>query len=140
MASAYELEIYNDPEHLKYEAWVGKDAVADLTYQFAGDRIVIMQTVVNESFREKGVATELIQFVLDDIRSSGRKLTVICPIVGEFITAHPAYKDLVDDVHPGAGMPDVDEVTDFEDEATGDPEDDDLADVDEALGDGDRTL
>ena len=133
MASAYELEIFNDEEHLKYEAWLGKDAIADLTYQFAGDRIVIMQTIVNESFRQQGVATELIQFVLDDIRRSGRKMTVICPIVGEFIAAHPAYLDLVDDVHPGSGATDVDEVSDFEDETTGDPEDDDLSDVDEAL-------
>jgi predicted GNAT family acetyltransferase len=133
MASAYALEIFNDEEHLKYEAWLGKDAIADLTYQFAGDRIVIMQTIVNESFRQQGVATELIQFVLDDIRRSGRKMTVICPIVGEFIAAHPAYRDLVDDVHPGAGATDADEVSDFEDETTGDPEDDDLSDVDEAL-------
>ena len=133
MASAYELEIFNDEEHLKYEAWLGKDAIADVTYQFAGDRIVIMQTIVNESFRQQGVATELIQFVLDDIRRSGRKVTVICPIVGEFIAAHPAYRELVVDVHPGSGATDVDEVSDFEDETTGDPEDDDLSDVDEAL-------
>jgi predicted GNAT family acetyltransferase len=133
MASEYELEIFNDSEHLKYEAWLGKDAIADLTYQFAGDRIVIMRTVVNESFREHGVSTELIQYVLDDIRRSGRKTTVICPMVGEFIAAHPEYRDLVDSVHPGSGTTEVDEVSDFEDEATGDPEDDDLSDIDEAL-------
>jgi predicted GNAT family acetyltransferase len=47
------------------------------------------------------VAAELIAKALDDIRASGRKVTVICPIVRMVIDHHPQYEDLVDEEHPG---------------------------------------
>jgi hypothetical protein len=49
------------------------------------------------------VATELVSRVLDEIRESGKKITIICPVVGKFIDRNPAYADLIDKVHPGAG-------------------------------------
>jgi predicted GNAT family acetyltransferase len=47
------------------------------------------------------VAGELIARALDDIRASGKKVTVNCPIVRTVIDHHPQYGDLVDKVHPG---------------------------------------
>ena len=49
------------------------------------------------------MATELVARVLDEIRESGKKITIICPVVGEFIARNPEYLDLIDKVHPGAG-------------------------------------
>ncbi|MGH8965171.1 MAG: N-acetyltransferase, partial [Actinomycetes bacterium] len=53
--------------------------------------------------RHNRVAEELIARALDDVRESGKKITVVCPVVGEFIARHPEYLDLIDKVHPGSG-------------------------------------
>jgi hypothetical protein len=64
---------------------------------------VLLYTWVDPVYRENRVATELIARVLDEIRESGKKITIICPVVGEFIARNPEYLDLIDKVHPGAG-------------------------------------
>ena len=33
----------------------------------------------------------------------GKKITIICPVVGEFIARNPEYLDLIDKAHPGGG-------------------------------------
>jgi predicted GNAT family acetyltransferase len=53
------------------------------------------------AYRKHGVATELVAKALDDIRSTGKTITVICPVVREVIDHYPQYRDLVDKVHPG---------------------------------------
>jgi hypothetical protein len=39
--------------------------------------------------------------MLHEIRESGKKITVICPVVGEIIARNPECLDLIDEVHPG---------------------------------------
>jgi hypothetical protein len=68
-----------------------------------GGRVVLLSTCVNRAYRNHRVATELVARVLDEIRESGKKITIICPVVGEFIARIPEYLDLIDKVHPGAG-------------------------------------
>lgn len=58
---------------------------------------------VGPAYRKNRVGTELVSRVLDEIRKSGRKITSICPVVGEFIDRNLEYADLIDKVHPGAG-------------------------------------
>jgi predicted GNAT family acetyltransferase len=43
----------------------------------------------------------LVAKALDDIRRSGKTITIVCPIVWEVINRHPQYRDLVDEKHPG---------------------------------------
>ncbi len=56
---------------------------------------------VYPQFRKQGVATALIRRVLDTLRTQGKTVTVVCPIVRTFITSHPEYEDLVDAGRPG---------------------------------------
>ena len=93
--SDFDFGLINDVEHSRWEAILNEDAIAELTYRFIGGRVVLLSTWVAEGFRNRGVATELVARVLEDIRSSGKKITV-CPIVGEFISRNPQYQDLVD--------------------------------------------
>jgi predicted GNAT family acetyltransferase len=101
--SSWELDIINDFEHGRWEAILNEDTVAELTYRFVGGRIVLLSTWVARPYRQQRVATELIARVLDEIRDTGAKITIICPVVGEFIARNPEYADLIDDVHPGSG-------------------------------------
>ena len=101
--SSWELDVLNDAEHGRWIATLGADAIAELPYRFVGGRIVLLTTWVNHAYRNNRVATELISRVLDEIRESGKKITIICPVVGEFIARNPEFLDLIDTVHPGSG-------------------------------------
>ena len=101
--SSWELDVINDAEHGRWVAALGADAIGELPYRFVGGRVVLLSTWVDPAYRRNRVATELVARVLDEIRESGKKITVICPVVGEFIARNPQYLDLIDKVHPGAG-------------------------------------
>ncbi|MBM0228509.1 MULTISPECIES: GNAT family N-acetyltransferase [Micromonospora] len=101
--SSWELDVINDAERGRWIAALGAEAIAELSYRFVGGRVVLLTTWVDPAYRRNRVATELVARVLDEIRESGKKITVICPVVGEFIARNPEYLDLIDKVHPGAG-------------------------------------
>lgn len=101
--SSWVLDVVNDAERGRWIATLGADAIAELSYRFVGGRVVLLTTWVAPAARHNRVATELIARVLDEVRDSGKKITVICPVVGEFIARHPEYLDLIDEVHPGSG-------------------------------------
>jgi predicted GNAT family acetyltransferase len=101
--SSWELDVINDTERSRWFAAIGPEAIAELSYRFVGGRVVLLTTWVDPAYRHHRVATELIARVLDEIRPTGKKITVICPVVGEFISHNPQYRDLIDKVHPGSG-------------------------------------
>ncbi len=101
--SSWEIDVLNDAEHGRWIAALGPEAIAELSYRFVGGRVVLLTAWVDPAYRKNRVATELVSRVLDEIRESGKKITVICPVVGEFIDRNPEYADLIDKVHPGAG-------------------------------------
>jgi predicted GNAT family acetyltransferase len=100
-AADYELDITHDADLAVYRAWINGDEVAMLTYKVVGHRFVLLSTSVVPGFRKHGIATELIGHVLDDIRGSGRTVTIICPAVREFMDHYPQYEDLLDKLRPG---------------------------------------
>jgi len=101
--SSWELDVINDAERGRWFATIGAEAIAELPYRFVGGRVVLLTTWVDPAYRRNRVATELIARVLDEIRETGKKITIICPVVGEFIARNPEYLDLIDKVHPGSG-------------------------------------
>jgi predicted GNAT family acetyltransferase len=101
--ASWELDVINDAERGRWIAALGAEAIGELTYRFVGGRVVLLSTWVNHAYRNHRVATELVARVLDEIRETGKKITIICPVVGEFIARNPQYLDLIDKVHPGSG-------------------------------------
>jgi predicted GNAT family acetyltransferase len=53
------------------------------------------------SFQQRGIATELTRRVLDDVRATGKSITILCPIVRAFIDRYPQYADPIDHARPG---------------------------------------
>lgn len=96
--------VVEEPDRNRWAAKVGATTVGALTYQFAGQRYVLISTHVADAYRHQGLATKLVTKALDDIQPTGKKITVICPFVGDVIARHPDYFDLVDPVHPGPGI------------------------------------
>lgn len=126
--SSWELDVINDTERGRWIAALGAEAIGELTYRFVGGRVVLLSAWVSLAYRNHRVATELVARVLDEIRESGKKITIICPVVGEFIARNPKYLDLIDKVHPGSGaypergpsggLDDDEQVTAFEHDMT----------------------
>jgi predicted GNAT family acetyltransferase len=99
---AFDFAVVNDEKTGVYEAIVGDREIAGMPYNVAGDdRLVLLATSVLPEFRKKGIATELIRRVLDDVRAQGKTVTVMCPIVRTFIEHNREYADLIDPKHPG---------------------------------------
>lgn len=101
--SSWVLDVINDAERGRWIATLGAEPIAELSYRFVGGRVVLLKVWVDPAARHNRVAQELIARALNEVRESGKKITVICPVVGEFIARHPEYFDLIDKVHPGSG-------------------------------------
>lgn len=102
---AIDFTVVNDQESGAYEAIVGDREIAGLTYTVASDhRLVLQATSVYPEFRKQGIATELIRRVLDDVRTQGKTVTILCPIVRAFIERNSEYADLIDAKHPGVSI------------------------------------
>lgn len=99
---ASDFEVVNDEKAGIYEAVVGDREIAGLSYNVADDnRLVLLAVSVFPDFRKRGIATELIRRVLDDVRAQGKTVTIMCPIVRTFIEHNHGYADLVDSKRPG---------------------------------------
>jgi quinol monooxygenase YgiN/predicted GNAT family acetyltransferase len=96
-----DLVVRDNPESQTYDAMVGDEIAGTMLYEHEGPRLVLTHTAVQTKYQHHGIATALIAAALDDIRSKGIKVTILCPLVNTFIAAHPQYADLVDAEHPG---------------------------------------
>ncbi|MCU1483092.1 MAG: family N-acetyltransferase [Subtercola sp.] len=64
-------------------------------YRLHGDEIVFTHTEVDPTQRHEGIAGELVQGALDDVRTStGLKVVAQCPYVAEWINTHAEYHEL----------------------------------------------
>lgn len=96
------FDVVKDEKTAIYKAIAGDADIAGLPYNDAGHgRLVLLATSVVPEFRNRGVATELIRRVLDDVRAQAKTVTIVCPIVRHFIERNPEYADLIDAEHPG---------------------------------------
>ncbi|MGN7800388.1 GNAT family N-acetyltransferase [Leifsonia shinshuensis] len=87
--------VVKNEESQTYDAVSGDTLVGGITYARHGDVVTVIATSVFPEFRGQGVATALIQRVLDQIRDEGMRVKVECPIVKSFIEQHAEYRDLV---------------------------------------------
>ena len=97
----YTFTVVHDEAAQAHKAVFGDEEVGYLSYWLVGGRVALWSTAVLPEYRNHGVAAELIAKALDDIRASGKKVTVTCPVVRMVIDHHPQYEDLADKEHPG---------------------------------------
>jgi len=87
------VEVRNNPDRSRYEAWVDDVLAGFSQYHLRGNRIVFIHTEVH--LEGRGVGGTLVREALDDVRRQGT-LTVVplCPFVKAYIEKHPQYADL----------------------------------------------
>lgn len=99
--SDYDLQMIHEVVHKRYAAWIHGEEAVTLPYHIVGGRVVLLETTVHPKFRGKGVATEFISRVLDELSQSKAKITIYCPLVRAFVDRHQQYAHLIDQGHPG---------------------------------------
>ena len=73
----------------RYELSVGGERAGMLVYRDEGDTRVFLHTEIDPAYRGRGLATTLIEWALDDVRTSGRHLRAECPTVIGYLARHP---------------------------------------------------
>jgi predicted GNAT family acetyltransferase len=87
--------ITHAPVHSRYELRVDDDLVGVADYLERDGRVVFPHTEILSTHRGRGLAAQLVQYALDDVRRSGRPVVASCWYVADFIDEHPEYRDLV---------------------------------------------
>jgi uncharacterized protein len=70
-------------------------STAFVNYRIDGGTITLLHTETPVALRGRGIASRLVQGVLDDIRARGLKMVPRCAFVCAYIAKHPEYRDLV---------------------------------------------
>ena len=91
------MTVEDVPERARYELREGGELRGWLDYLPAGRSVILAHTEVLEGGEGRGLGSQLVRAVLEDLR--GREVTAIptCPFAAAFISRHPEYADVVDD-------------------------------------------
>jgi uncharacterized protein len=68
---------------------------AFLNYHRAGPVMTLAHTETPVEARGRGMASQLVAGVLDEMRRRGLKIVPRCPFVSAYLAKHPEYRDLV---------------------------------------------
>ena len=90
-------EVLHNASAQHYEIRVGDELAGFTVAEPTDDPEVILfpHTEVADAFEGRGLASELVQGALDDIRERGLRIKVTCPYILAWLPKHPEYQDLV---------------------------------------------
>lgn len=81
----------------RYELSIDGERLAVSTYRDAGERRVFLHTEVEPDHEGQGLAGELIDWALADVRTKGKRIVARCPYVAHYLESHHEFDDLVDE-------------------------------------------
>lgn len=90
-----ELIVRDNPEKRRYEAYVGSELAGVATYHVQPELITVMHTEIEREFEGRGIGSQFVAAMLDDIRRRKLRVLPMCPFVRAFLHKHPEYADLV---------------------------------------------
>ncbi|NNG38296.1 N-acetyltransferase [Flexivirga sp. ID2601S] len=104
------FEVRNIPEQSRYvlidhgEDGSAQDEIGVEQYvDFDGDakpERILYHTAVSEDYAGQGLASVLVQTVVDDVIAGGREIVPVCPYVAKWLPKHPQYDEHVVKVKP----------------------------------------
>lgn len=88
-------ELKNNKTLGRYEFDLG-DATAVVDYEECGPGCVaITHTGVPEQFGGQGIASQLTEAVLEDLKRQGLKVVPLCRFTARYLLRHPEWKEMV---------------------------------------------
>ncbi len=95
MGSQTTVEVRDNPDESRYEAYVDGQLAGYSAYLLAGSTITFLHTEVDDAFEGHGVGSSLVRQSLDQVRErEGLRVSASCPFVRSWIREHPEYQDL----------------------------------------------
>jgi len=95
VAPPTDLEIVDVPTAHRYEARIARAVVGWVDYRRVRDRLVALHTEVEPEFGGRGIASALVQRVIDDARALKTTITPRCPLFVAHFERHPEDRDVV---------------------------------------------
>jgi len=87
--------LINNEKANQYEFHI-KGKIAKIEYRLKGNKIYITHTEVPPALGGQGVGTQLVEQVLQDIKSKELTLVPLCPFVKAYVNRHTEWLKLVD--------------------------------------------
>ncbi|GHH01216.1 GNAT family N-acetyltransferase [Streptomyces lanatus] len=84
----------------RYEIHVDGRRAGLTAYRDRGPQRVFFHTEIDDAYAGQGLAVELVQKALDDVRASGKRIVPVCPYVAKFLKRHEEFADITDPVTP----------------------------------------
>ncbi|MEV6737777.1 GNAT family N-acetyltransferase [Streptomyces sp. NPDC051104] len=84
----------------RYEILVDGTRAGLIAYRDRGDQRIFYHTEVDDAFAGQGLASQLVQQALTDVRASGKRIVPVCPYVAKFLKKHEEFTDTTDPVTP----------------------------------------
>lgn len=79
----------------RYELYVNDELASISEYRRSGSRMVFHHTETRDRFRGRGLAAELVEWAMNDVREQNITVVPSCWFVRDFLRDHPEYQDLV---------------------------------------------
>jgi predicted GNAT family acetyltransferase len=87
-------EVRNNSDQSRYELLIDGTVVGIADYHVVGDTVVFPHTEIESERRGQGLGAQLVQYALDDVRATNRRVVPQCWYVAQYIAEHPEYADL----------------------------------------------
>ncbi|MDL2263911.1 N-acetyltransferase [Synergistaceae bacterium OttesenSCG-928-I11] len=89
------MEFIHEPNRVYVKDERGETIVEATFPNLAGNEVVIDHTYVDPILRGKGVASELMEHVYDEIKRQGKKTYATCPYAVAWFRKHPDRADIL---------------------------------------------
>jgi uncharacterized protein len=86
--------VRDNPDHNRFEMDTS-GGLAFARYRRDGSTLMILHSEVPRAVEGRGLGSQLVQGMLDLVRSRGEKVVPLCGFVRRFIALNPGYADLV---------------------------------------------
>src|SRR6476659_111460 len=95
--------VRDDPQELRYELLDDSGVmIGEIRYVLEPGAVALVHTEVDPEFQGQGLASELVQGAMNDLRKRDLRMIPVCPYVRAWLRRHPEQADLV--VEPLTGL------------------------------------
>lgn len=94
------VAVVDHPGDEYYELVVDGERAGILVYHTIGSQLSITHTVLDQTYRGRGLSWALVGGALDDIRTKSVKVSNYCAVVSRFVEKNPEYRDLLNPPRP----------------------------------------
>ena len=90
-----DVEIVRNPGASRFELLLGEERIGEIEYVKNEDVVTVTHTRVMEEYSGQGLAAQLVDAALQDIRAHGEYVLPTCPYTRGYIVKHPQWVDLI---------------------------------------------